>query len=114
MLRKLSAALLAAALLAGPAFAADSSSNTDTKSAATSHHATAKPVHKASKKVEHVRKHVRRQVVRHITGKTKIARASKTRRMHRHHLALHKAKPAASGKTNKASKLTKPNASTHS
>lgn len=114
MLRKLSAALLATALIAGPAFAAEPTANAaSTQNAATAPapaNTAAKPAGKSVKLV----KHARSRVVRHKTGKTKLVRNSKSTKTHRHRIAAHNpAKPGKTSKISKTSKTTKPGTSTH-
>jgi hypothetical protein len=99
MLRKLSAALLATALIAGPALAADPAGT-----AATSPTATAAPAHA---------KHVRKHIVSHKVSKTKLLRYGKSAKTHRHRTVAHVAKPVKSAKAVKTNKMTKPSKSTH-
>lgn len=111
MLRKLSAALLATALIAGPAFAAEPASNTTSQPAAmATDHSAAKPAHSTAKTIKHTRKHA----VRHVTKKTKRVHVAKVSKTHRHHIALHKTpKPGTTNQTNKSSNTAKPTSSTH-
>jgi len=95
MLRKLSAALLAAALLAGPAFAADPARAANAMPATSA----PAPVHAPAKPAGTVKmvKHVRRHVVRHKAGKAKLVRHFRSTK-HRQHIAAHVAKPAKPGR----------------
>ena len=88
MLRKFAAALLATALIAGPAFAAQPSGSAGSTPAATAAPATTpatktvtsqtKPV----KTVKHVRKHARKHVVRGKMHTMKQARHFKSTKTH--------------------------------
>ena len=112
MLRKFAAALLATALIAGPALAAPpvgsaGSPVTVPAPAATS---VTKPAVKHATMVKHFRGHV----VRHKVGKIKMARHFKSGR---HHLAaplVKHPKVSKAGKVNKTSKIIRSNKSTHS
>jgi hypothetical protein len=97
MLRKFAAALLATALIAGPAFAAPPAGGGSTP--ATVSTTVAKPAVKHAKMVKHLRRHV----VRHRVGKIKMARHFKA---HRHHIA---APVVKHGKVGKINKITKSN-----
>lgn len=98
MMRKFAAALLATALIAGPAFAASATGN-DSKAPAAEQ--TVKPAKTA--KTHHVRKH-HRYVVRHRNG-GKLAAVHSIKRHKRHgHYMAHIAKPAKTDKTNKSDK----------
>lgn len=109
MLRKLSAALLATVLIAGPAFAAHpAGAAASTPTAATTPASTIPATRPAGKPVKHARKHV----VGHKVGKGKSLRHFKSSAKTRpHHIA--NAKPAKNAKARKTSKMTKPGANTH-
>ncbi len=125
MLRKFAAAMLATALIAGPALAASPAGNagstpaTVTAPASTTvnkpivNKLTAKP---ATKMVKHFRRHV----VRHKVGKVKVAQHFKSTKAPRHHLALRPVKHSKFGKVdkinkiNKTSKINRSNKTTHS
>lgn len=99
MMRKFAAALLATALIAGPAFAAPATGDAGKTPAAAQ---TAKPAQTA--KTHHVRKH-RHYVVRHRNG-GKLVSVRHVKRPERHgHYVAHVAKPPL--KTNKAGKSDK-------
>jgi hypothetical protein len=128
MLRKFAAAMLATALIAGPALAASPADNAgSTPAIATAPASTTvnkpainKPMAKpASKMVKHFRRHV----VRHKVGKIKVAHHFKSTKTPRHHLALRPVKHAKfskagkvnkTNKINKTSKVIRTNKSTHS
>jgi len=102
-MRKFATALLATALIAGPAFAASATGN-DGKTPAAEQ--TVKPAKTA--KTNHVRKH-RHYVVRHRNGgKLAAAHHVKRHKRHGHYMAhvanAHVAKPAKTDKTNKSDK----------
>ena len=98
MMRKFAAALLATALLAGPAFATSANGNAGNTPGAAQ---TVKPAKTA--KTPHVRKH-HRYVVRHRNS-GKLASAHRIKRLKRHgHYVAHVVKPL---KTNKAGKSDK-------
>jgi hypothetical protein len=116
MLRKFAAAMLATALIAGPALAASPSGNvgstpaTVTAPAATS---VTKPVAKPATKMV---KHFRRHIVRHKVGKIKVAHFKWTKAP-RHHLALRPVKHSKFtkvNKINKTSRINRSNKTTHS
>jgi hypothetical protein len=112
MLRKFAAAMLATALIAGPALAASPAGNVgSTPSTVTAPAATsvAKP---ATKMVQHFRRHI----VRHKVGKIKVAHF-KSAKAPRHHLALRPVKHSKFskvGKVNKTSRINRSNKTTHS
>ncbi len=120
MLRKFAAAMLATALIAGPAFAASHLGNPGsapvtapvTVPASTT---VTKPMAKPAVKMV---KHFRGHVVRHKVGKIKVARHLKSTKAPRHHFATHfvkHSKFSKHGKINKTSKIIiKTNKSTHS
>jgi hypothetical protein len=120
MLRKFAAAMLATALIAGPAFAASPAGNvgsTPATVAAPASTTVVKPVAKpASKMVRHFRTHV----VRHKVGKIKVAHHFKSTKAPRHHLALRPVKHSKLSKVgkinkiNKTSKINRSNKITHS
>lgn len=93
MLRKLSAALLATALIAGPAFAAAPATGTTSTPSAAGESTPAK--------------HVRKPVAHHQVGKIKSAHHVKRARTHRTHIAVHSGKPAKAGKISKTSQTSK-------
>ncbi len=105
-MRKFAAALLATALIAGPAFAASATGN-DSKTPAAEQ--TVKPAKTA--KTNHVRKH-HRYVVRHRNGGKLVAvHHIKRHKRHGHYMAHytghytgHGAKPAKTDKINKSDK----------
>jgi|SRR5579884_3581279 hypothetical protein len=97
MMRKFAAALLATALIAGPAFAASATGNTDNTAAAQ----TVKPAKSA--KAHHVRNH-RHNVVRHRNG-GKLAAAHHIKRHKKHgHYVARVAKPVKTDKAGKSDK----------
>lgn len=108
MMRKFAAALLATALIAGPAFAASTTDNAGNTAAAAQ---SVKPAKTAQS--HHVRKH-RHYVVRHRTGdKLTSMHRIKRHKRHGHYVAqvvkahvvkAHVAKPLRSDKTNKSDK----------
>jgi hypothetical protein len=104
MMRSTAAALLAATLIAAPAFAASPPSDTgkiSTNATATSGNGVEKPATKPGKtaKAHHAREHV----VRH-NGKTNTARHVARLKTHRRHVAVHVAKPAKVEKGGKSDK----------
>jgi hypothetical protein len=116
MLRKFAAAMLATALIAGPALAASPAGNVgSTPSTVTAPAATsvAKPMAKpATKMVQHFRRHI----VRHKVGKIKVAHF-KSAKAPRHHLALRPVKHSKFSKVNKinkTSRINRSNKTTHS
>jgi hypothetical protein len=106
MLRKFAAALLATALIAGPAFAAPPAGSvgqtpaTPTATAPAPANPAVKPAAKPTKMVKHVRKHLSR----HKVSKIKVARHLKVSKTHRHHVASRIVAPAKAGKGEKAGK----------
>lgn len=97
-MRKFAAALLATALIAGPAFAASSAGDTGKTPAAAQ---TVKPAKTA--KTDHVRKH-RHYVVRHReSGKLAYAHHIKRHKRSGHYVA-HVAKPMKTDKAGKSDK----------
>jgi hypothetical protein len=98
MMRKFAAALLATALIAGPAFAASATGNAGKTPAAEQ---TIKPAKTA--KTHHVRKH-RHDVVRHRNG-GKLASVRHIKRHKRHgHYVAHVVKPLKTDKAGKSDK----------
>jgi hypothetical protein len=98
MMRTFAAALLATALIAGPAFAASTAGNTG-NTAAAAH--TVKPAKTA--KTHHIRKH-RHDVARHRdSGKLASVHHVKRHKGHGHYLT-HVAKPVQTNKTGKSDK----------
>jgi hypothetical protein len=98
MMRKFAAALLATALIAGPAFAASTTGNAGNPPGAAQ---TVKPAKTA--KTHHVRKH-RHYVVRHRNS-GKLASAHRIKRHKRHgHYVAHVVKPLKTDKAGKSDK----------
>jgi len=97
MLRKLSAALLATALIAGPAFASDPAGPAGSTPAASTAPAPTNAVTKPAAKPIKTVKHVRHHTVRHKVGKIKPVRHFRSTK-HGHHIAVHVAKPGKFGK----------------
>jgi len=92
MFKKLAAALLATALIAGPAFAAPTAGNggaTTTTTTATTHHAVSKhaKLAKSKKLANHARKHINKHVARGKVHTMKQARHVKPTTTHKSHLA---------------------------
>ena len=120
MLRKLSAVLLATALIAGPAFAAEPASGGSNPPAAASAPAntTTQPAVKSNEPAK-TASHTRKPVAGHKTGKVAMVR-HKSVKTHRHVVVAHAAKPAKvskvskAGKTDKTSKTVTPANSTRS
>jgi hypothetical protein len=119
MLRSFAAAMLATALIAGPALAASPAGNAGSPAAVTAPASTNlnKPMAKpATKMVKHFRGHV----VRHKVGKIKVALHFKSTKAPRHHLALRPVKHSKFSKVgkvnkiNKTSKISRSNKTTHS
>jgi hypothetical protein len=115
MLRKFAAALLATSLIAGPALAAPPAGS------AGSPVTVSTTINKPAVKHAKLARHLRRHVVRHNVGKTKMARHFKS--TPRHHIAAPLVKhPKLSrvgkinkfNKVNKTSKIMRSNKSTHS
>ena len=106
MMRKFAAALLATALIAGPAFAASSATGNDSKTPAAEQ--TAKPAKPAkTAKTNHVRKH-HRYVVRHRnSGRLATVHHIKRHKRHGHYMAHYTGHVAKPVKTDKASKPDK-------
>ena len=101
-MRKFAAALLATALIAGPAFAASATGN-DSKTPAAEQ--TVKPAKTA--KTNHVRKH-HRYVVRHRnSGKLVAVHHIKRHKRHGHYMAHYTGHGAKSLKTDKINKSDK-------
>jgi hypothetical protein len=105
MLRKFAAALLATALIAGPAFAAPPAGSTVSAPASATLN---KPAVKHAKMVKHFRRHV---VVRHKVGQIKMARHFKAPRHHLATPAVKHTKFSKVGKINKINKTSKINRS---
>jgi hypothetical protein len=105
MLRKFAAALLATALIAGPALAAPPAGSAGSPAAVSA--TVNKPAVKHAKMVKHFRRHI----VRHNVGKTKMARHFNSTKAPRHHVAAPLVKHP---KLNKTSKIIRSNKSTHS
>lgn len=98
MMRKFAAALLATALIAGPAFAASAAGYTGKTPAAEQ---TVKPMKTA--KTHHVRNHHRYVIRHHKNGK--LASMHRIKRPVRHgHYVAHVAKPLKTNKTGKSDK----------
>ncbi len=119
MLRKFTAALLATALIAGPALAAPPAGSAGSDPAtvkAPVSTTVAQPAVKHAKMVKHFRRHV----VRHKVGKIKMARHFKSTKTPRHHIAAPLVKHPKFGKVskinkfNKLNKTSRINRSTHS
>ncbi len=119
MLRKFAVAMLATALIAGPALAASPAGNAGSPATVTAPASTTvdKPMAKpATKMVKHFRSHV----VRHKVGKIKVAQHFKSTKAPRHHIALRPAKHSKFSKVgkvnkiNKTSKIIRSNKTTHS
>jgi hypothetical protein len=120
MLRKFAAAMLATALIAGPALAASPAGNAGSTPATVTAPASTtvnKPMAKpATKMVKHFRSHVARRKV----GKIKVAHHFNSTKAPRHHLVLRPVKHSKFSKAgkvnkiNKISKLNRSNKSTHS
>ena len=91
MLRKFAGVLLATALLAGPAFAAQSTDNTGPTSATATagHHAVSKHVKltKHGKIVRHARKHAHKHLAQGRHHKLKDVRHVKPATKHKAHVA---------------------------
>lgn len=105
MLRKFAAALLATALIAGPALAASPVGSAGSPAAVSA--SVNKPTVKHAKMVKHFRRHV----VRHNVGKTRMAHHFKSTKAPRHHIAAPLVKHP---KPNKTSKIMRSNKNTHS
>lgn len=105
-MRTLTAALLATALIAGPAFAASATGDAGKTPAAATAAGSGKTVEKQAAKPGKTAKthHVRRHVVRHNGGKITTVRHVNRLKKHRHHVAAHVGKP---GKVEKAGKSDK-------
>lgn len=93
MLRKLSAALLATALIAGPAFAAAPAAGNQSAPAATTAPA----------------KHASHHRLRHRPLRIKSAHHLKRTKTHHSRVAAHSGKPAKTGKTDKGNNTSKMN-----
>jgi hypothetical protein len=91
MLRNFAAVLLATSLIAGPAFAAQSSDNAGSTSPAT----VTAPAHQtpSTKRVTRTHRTIRKHLARGKTATMKLARPAKPAK-HRGHFATHVAKPA--------------------
>jgi hypothetical protein len=98
MLKKFAAALVATALIAGPALAASSTGTDGAKVVAISKHKA-----KHAKTVKHVPSHHRNHVVLHKTGKRKVTQHVRLTTHHRRHVA-HAVKPAKQGKSHKTTR----------
>jgi hypothetical protein len=121
MLRRLSAVLIATALVAGPALvtgypAQAAGAMPAAANAATPADGNTKPVGKSTEAIKHRRKHL----ARHRVGHNELSRHSKlTAKTNRHRIARHVVKPGKATKTTKdskatkTSKTTKPGANTH-
>jgi len=101
MMRSLTAALLATALIAGPAFAASATGDAGKTPAAATAAGSGKTVEKQAAKHRQIVKthHALRHVVHHKGGKITYARHVNRLKKHRHHVAAHVGKP---GKIEKA------------
>jgi hypothetical protein len=115
MLRKFAAAMLATALIAGPALAASPAGNAGSVPATAPASTTvSKPM---AKPVTKMVKHFRSHVARHKVGKIKVAHHFKSTKAPRHHLALRPVKHSKfskAGKVNKTSRINRSNKSNHS
>ena len=98
MMRKFAAALLATALIAGPAFAASATGNGGKSPAAEQ---TIKPAKTA--KAHHVRKHPRYVVRHHNSGQFASMHRTKRHKRHGHYVA-HVVKPLKTDKAGKSDK----------
>ena len=112
MLRKFATALLATALIAGPALAAPPAGSAGSPATVNAPASTTvnTPVVKHAKMVRYFRKHI----ARHKVGKITTARHFKSGR---HHLAkplVKHTKFSKAGKINKTSRINKTNRSNHS
>jgi hypothetical protein len=121
MLRKLSAPLIATALVASPAFVAahatGAGASTPATTTATTPNNATKPTGKSIKTVKHQHKPLIRH---HVVAKKKLPRHVKlSAKPHRQHIVLHSSKTTKTakdskinntGKTNKTSEMTKPSA----
>jgi hypothetical protein len=114
MLRKLSAALIATAIIAGPAFAASPTGESSSTPAATT---TTAPTNNATKPVKTV-KHQHKPLIRHHVVAKNKRHVKLSAKSHRQHIVLHsrkttktvKAAKTHNSKTNETSKMTKPSA----
>jgi len=107
MLRNFAAALLATALIVGPAFAAQPSGNAGSPpatAAGPNAQTTAKQTNttKPVKTVKHARTHARHHVARGKVGPMKLAKHVKATKTHRGRVA-HIAKPGKAAKSDKSS-----------
>jgi hypothetical protein len=121
MLRKVSAALIATALVAGGAFVATypaaAASSTAATTTATPADNAAKPTGKSISTAKHQHKPLKRH---HVVAKNRLPRHVKlSAKPHRQHIALHSGKTTKTvngskanntAKTNQTSKMTKPSA----
>jgi hypothetical protein len=87
MLRKIAAGLLATALIAGPAFAAQPQGEAGTPPAAAAVHQKIASVHKIKHLRKHTSRHFRVHFVRGKTGTVKLAHHTKTAKPLRSHAA---------------------------
>jgi uncharacterized protein YqfA (UPF0365 family) len=95
MLRNFAAAVLAATLIAGTAYAAQPAAGADATPSA-SVGANVKTKHaNAHKTVRHVRTHVRKHIARGKVETIKLAKHLKSTKTHHHHVVSHVAKPQA-------------------
>ncbi|MGA8616834.1 MAG: hypothetical protein WB760_35075 [Xanthobacteraceae bacterium] len=111
MLRKFAVAMLATALIAGPAFAASPPGNAGSTPATVTAPASTTVTKPMAKPASKMVKHFRRHVVRHKVGKIKVAQHFKSTKAPRHHLALRLVKHS---KFSKVGKINKTSKSTHS
>jgi negative regulator of sigma E activity len=98
MLRKFAAVLLATALVAGPAFAAQSSDSAGATPAAATTGVNAKvqtSTSKPTKPVMHARNHVRKHIARAKVGTMKQARHVKSTKTHQANVSKSKGSKAA-------------------
>jgi hypothetical protein len=118
MLRKLSAALIATAIIASPAFAASATGAGASTPAATTATAPANNVAKPAGKPIKTVKHQHKPVIRHHVVAKNKRHVKLSAKPHRQHIVLHshkttktvKAAKTHNGKTNQTSKVTKPSA----
>jgi len=117
MLRKFAAAMLATALIAGPALAASPAGNVGSTPATVTAPASTNVIKPVTKPAIKMVKHSRRHVVRHRVGKIKVAHHFKSTKAPRHHFALRPVKHSKfskAGKVSKTSKIIRSNKTTHS
>jgi hypothetical protein len=105
MLRKFAAAMLATALIAGPALAASPDGNAGSTPATVTAPASSTVTKPMAKPATKMVKHFRTHVVRHKVGKSKVARHFNS--TSRHHLALRPVKHSKFSKVGKVNKINK-------